>query len=180
MRNYTAIMHDCMQELGSIGLSTYSKRIVSITINNRLSRSLGRCRRIGRDFFIELAGKVARDDVDLHFIKNIIMHELVHTMPECFNHGYMFQRTAAIINKRLGYNVGTHETAENMIAAGVKPINKKEEAKYAICCGKCGKTVAYRQKKCGLTDNPGNYTHTGCGGKLYTLRLGWDATITTK
>ena len=40
MRNYTAIMSDCMQELNLIGLSTYSKRIVSITVQSSSAKIL--------------------------------------------------------------------------------------------------------------------------------------------
>ena len=170
MRNYTQIMKDCMKELDSIHLATYSRRIISITINNRLSRSLGRCRRKYGDFYIELAGKVARDDVDLHFIKNIIMHELVHTMPGCFNHGPEFHRIGDMVSRKLGYHIDTHETVENMEAAGVKPIIKSEEAKYALVCKKCGAKI-YKMRWCNALANPGNYRHTACGGDLYTVSL---------
>ena len=174
MRNYVNIMLECMHELDDVYLGAYSKNITSITINNRLRRSLGRCKMIGggREYRIELAGKVARDDVDLHFIKNIIMHELVHTMPYCFNHGPEFHRMAEAINRTLYYHIDTEETQENMIAAGVKPIDKKLDAKYKVVCEKCGQTL-YRKRKCDLTENPRTYTCTrnNCGGHFNTYSL---------
>lgn len=165
------LLRICMAELDSINLVDYNKHITSITVNNRLSRALGRCIRSGGSFRIELAGKTAADNVNIDFIKNVIMHELVHTIPGCWNHGPLFQSYARRINAKLGYHVSTTETAENMQAAGVQPIVKKEVARFALVCGKCGKTVAYRQRKCALMENLGNYTHTGCGGDLYVISL---------
>ena len=171
MVNLNNLLLTCMKELNSIGLTRYSHLIASITVNNRLSRALGRCVRKNGVFSIELARKSVAEGVDVQFIKNIIMHELIHTMPNCWNHGPLFQNYARIINRGLGYHVSTTETIENMMAAGVKPLIKSEVAKYALVCGKCGKQVAYRQRQCDLTTNPGNYVHSGCGGNLFTLNL---------
>lgn len=171
MRDFNKILCNCLAELDSIGVTCYSKNIASITVNNRLSRALGRCVRKNGVFHIELARKSVGESVNVNFIKNIIMHEIVHTMPNCWNHGHVFQHYAQIINRKLGYHVGTTETIENMMAAGVKPLIKSEVARYALVCGKCGKRVAYRQRQCDLTTNPGNYVHSGCGGNLFTLNL---------
>ena len=171
MRNFNDILCNCLAELDSIGVTCYSRYITGITVNNRLSRALGRCVVRNGIFRIELARKVTADNVDIDFVRNIIMHEVIHTMPGCFNHGSTFQRYASIVNRKLGYHVSTEETIENMEAAGVKPIIKSEVAKYALVCKKCGKTIAYRQRWCDLTANPGNYLHTTCGGNLRTVSL---------
>lgn len=169
MRDFNKILCNCLAELDSIGVTCYSRYIASITVNNRLSRALGRCVRKNGVFYIELARKSVAEGVDVNFIKNIIMYELIHTMPNCWNHGPVFQNYARIINRGLGYHVSTTETIENMMVAGVKPLIKSEVAKYALVCRKCGKEVAYRQRWCDLTANPGNYRHGGCGGDLKTI-----------
>lgn len=176
MRNFTQIMNECKQELDSIGMHKYSPFIMGISVNNRLSRSLGRCKRAyyatGEQYWIELAEKVAKDNVDLHFVKNIIMHELVHTMPGCFNHGPNFHRKAEVINRYLGYHIGTEESGANMLAAGVAPIDRRLNAKYKVVCEKCGQTL-YRLRWCDLTANAGKYTCTrnNCGGHFKTYSL---------
>lgn len=169
MRNLTELMMNCMRELDSINIH-YSKNIISITVNNRLSRALGRCMRNGGTFRIEIAGKTAADTTDIGFLKNVIVHELIHTITGCFNHGYKFQYYANEVNQKLGYHVTTSSSAEDMEAAGITPIGY-QTAKYALVCKKCGKTVAYRQRWCDLTANPGNYRHGECGGDLYTISL---------
>lgn len=177
MVNLNNLLRLCMAELDAINLVNYSKNIASITVNNRLSRALGRCVRKNGIFHIELAQKSVAEGVDVNFIKNIIMHELVHTMPNCWNHGPVFQNYAHIINRRLGYHVETTETIENMMAAGVNPLVNSKIAKYVLVCRKCGKEVAYRQRWCDLTANPGNYTHKACGGDLKTISRDPSVTI---
>lgn len=38
-------------------------------------------------------------------IKNTIMHEIIHCMPYCNNHGKEFKKYAKYINKNLGYDI---------------------------------------------------------------------------
>ena len=168
MRNLTKIMLTCMSELDSIGID-YSQNIARITVNHRLSRTLGRCKRNGGIFTIEIAPKVAMEDIDPRFLMNVIMHELLHTCPGCFNHGASWKSRAARVNAKLGYHVTTTETAANMQAAGITPIGK-ETARYALVCRKCGKMI-YRQRWCAALANPEGYRHTGCGGDLYIISL---------
>lgn len=170
MRDFNKIMSNCIAELESIGLTTYSRDIIGITVNNRLSRSLGRCIRKDGTFRIEIARKTAADNVDIDFVRNVIMHEIIHTMPGCWNHGHYFQFYASIVNRKLGYHVSTTETAANMEAAGVKPIVKSEVARYALVCRKCGGKI-YRERWCAALANPSGYRHSGCGGDLYTIIL---------
>lgn len=169
MRNYEEIMKECMRELDNIGIQ-YSPNITGISINNRLSRALGRCAKRNGNFRIELAGKVAKDDVDLKFIKDVLMHELVHTIPGCFNHGPAFHSIATCINRRLGYHVVTKMNTEDLIAANVKIKDERKNAKYALVCQKCG-TYIYRQRWSDALANPSGYIHAHCGGKLKTISL---------
>ncbi len=43
--------------------------------------------------------------LDKNIIKNTIMHELIHCMPYCNNHGAEFKKYARYINEKLGYNI---------------------------------------------------------------------------
>ncbi len=44
-------------------------------------------------------------ELDEEIIKNTIMHELIHCMPYCNNHGKKFKEYAKYINKNLGYDI---------------------------------------------------------------------------
>ncbi len=175
MRNLTEIMKHCMFELDGININ-YSPNITSITVNNRLSRALGRCIRNGNSFRIEIARKTVAETTDIAFLMDVIIHELIHTVPGCWNHGDKFQAVAALVNYKLGHHITITSSAETLEAAGITPIGN-QTAKYALVCRKCGKTVAYRQRKCSLTEKPGYYRHSGCGGDLYTITLDSHYTI---
>ena len=40
-----------------------------------------------------------------NIIKNTILHELIHCMPNCSNHGEEFKKHAKYINAKLGYDI---------------------------------------------------------------------------
>lgn len=171
MRNYAELMKECMKELDSIGIQ-YSPDILGIRVNNRLKVTLGLCRRTGRRYYtIEIAGRVVKDCVNPNFIKGVIMHELVHTMPGAYNHGPTFHRYASIINKKLGYNIKTTENEAVTENAGVET-----KYKYALVCNKCGKYIKKTRWSIVLA-NPKEYMHGGCGGDFHTISLDPKITI---
>ena len=73
------------------------------------------------------------------------MHELVHCIPSCNNHGKEFKKYANIINNKLGYNItrlgNKREDFEksNIIYADDKSY------KYKIICTNCG-MIYYRNR----------------------------------
>ena len=86
-----------------------------------------------------------------YLIKNVIAHELIHTVQGCFNHGYMFRAYANKLN-RLGYNVE--------IKNNDKQFGQNIQYKYKLTCLKCGK-VFYRHRLA-----KGDIRHSSCGGKI--------------
>ena len=44
-------------------------------------------------------------DLNEDIIKNTIIHELIHCIPDCNNHGKEFKRYAKLVNDKLGYNI---------------------------------------------------------------------------
>lgn len=63
--------------------------------------------RANRKYKIVFSDKYAKRLTGQHG-KTILMHELVHTLPKCFNHGMEFKAWARKINRLLpGYNVDT-------------------------------------------------------------------------
>ena len=85
-------------------------------------------------------------NLDDQIIKNTIIHELIHCIPGCNDHGEKFKAYARIINEKLDYHISTRGNKEE----DYKRSNleyKKEEKKYnyKITCDKCGQTF-YRQR----------------------------------
>ena len=119
---------ECIIELNKIGIDILDKNQygeISIFISKRNNKRYGCCKqkepddnykvvtRIGRrkliryekfnKHHIEISKWVLELDDDI--IKNTIMHELIHCMPYCNNHGTEFKKYANLINSKYGYDV---------------------------------------------------------------------------
>lgn len=96
-------------------------------------------------------------------IKNTIIHELIHCLPKCTNHGAEFRKYAKIINEKLGYNITrTGNKKEDFKKSNVE-YSEIEEYKYKIKCKECGQ-LYYRKR---LNKNfTKKYRCGKCKGKL--------------
>ena len=179
MKDVQKLFRECVMEMESIGMDI-STRIVEVKVNSRLSRALGRCCVVSRVngnywFRIEIQPNMLVDGIDDAVPKNTIMHELIHTCPGAFNHGYEFQRRAEAVNRKLGYNVHTRTSADSLEAAGV--TLKKKTANYGIFCMKCCKVVETRNRWSSTLERIGSYRHSGCGGSLKVIGLNGNVVV---
>lgn len=125
-------MEECINILLNLGYEVHIP--VGIDINNRLSRSLGRC--------IRKRG-VYRIEANLTFLKiaapqnvhNMIMHECIHCVEGCFNHGAKWKSVAAkVMNLYPQYNISrcTYNKNYNEVRMEFSLY------KYEIICENCG------------------------------------------
>lgn len=86
-------------------------------------------------------------DLNDEIIKNTIIHELIHCLPECNNHGKYFKKYAKLINDKLGYNITrVGNKKEDFIKSGVQEkFDDEPKSKYKIICEKCNQTY-FRQR----------------------------------
>ena len=107
-----------------------------------------------------------QDDFENRMISCMI-HELIHTLPGCFNHGAKFKAACAKVNRMFpGYNLQRATSMEEYgIKREVKPI------KYVMSCGKCGATWNYRRKPNIMDMNEMNKYYTcACGAADFHLK----------
>lgn len=106
-----------------------------IKINN-CKTSLGRCikNRVGL-YQIELSKYCLQCDKEL--IRNVLLHEIIHLIPFCFNHSRHFVHYMNLLNDKLNANIVVKNTD--------KQFGEKIEYKYKLTCKTCGK-VFYRHK----------------------------------
>ena len=154
----------CINELESIGISFKNKKI-SIIISKRNNKRYGCCKpeipdknykRVIRRSFkfiikyenfkkytIEISPWVLKLNDDI--IKNTIIHELIHCLPKCNNHGLEFKKYAKYINGNLGYNITrVGDKKEDYNISNIY-YNETENYKYKIKCKKCGQ-MFYRKR----------------------------------
>lgn len=78
-------------------------------------------------------------------IKNTILHELIHCIPYCNNHGAEFKKYAKQINQKLGYQITTKGNKKEDYQASNLTYQEENEYKYKIICEKCGQEI-YRKR----------------------------------
>ena len=158
------LYNECVDELNSIGIDVRSEPIGTIDIKfaRRNSKRYGCCKqeepdkstayRKNRIIYYRRYNKhhieISRWLMDLNddIIKNTIMHEIIHCMPDCNNHGKAFKIYAKIINEKLGYNIsrlGNKE--EDYRKSNLEFEIETKEYKYKIICEKCNQ-IYYRQR----------------------------------
>lgn len=183
------LYNECIEELNKIGINFEGKEI-NIILSKRNNKRYGCCKpelpnydyknvtRKGfkyiikfddyKKYTIEISRWVL--DLDESIIKNTIIHELLHCLPYCNNHGVKFKKYANIINKQLGYNISRVGNKKLDFEKSNIKYNKDEEEKYKykIKCEKCD-IIFYRKR---LQKNFINkYRCSKCLGKLKILEI---------
>ena len=98
-------------------------------------------------------------ECDIKLIKEVLIHELIHTCNGCFNHGKNFLHFAFLVNNELGYAITTQSKD--------KQFKNNIPHKYKLTCLKCGR-VFYRER---LPKNKTNLKHALCKGLLKIEKL---------
>lgn len=165
MKNLNDLLNQALEKCAAVGIP-YGK-ITEIKLNNRLSRSWGRC--LTKDhntFWIEIQGKFAQDEYSTNDqVIAVICHEIIHTCDGCWNHGYKFMQYGKLLTDAYGIKVSTTDTAENLT---VDSIAWNASKKYAVKC-ECGTTI-YKDRMCDLIRYPHYYICTKCKGKFERIK----------
>ena len=180
------LYNECIDELKKIGIDILNEEQfgkIEISIAKRNAKRYGSCKqedpdrryrivsRIGRrkivkyekfnKHYIEISKWVMELDDDI--IKNTIMHELIHCIPFCNNHGQEFKKFAKIINASYGYNITRAGNKKNDYEKSNIEFNETESYKYKIICKNCNQEF-YRKR---LNKNfVRKYRCGKCGGRF--------------
>ena len=155
----------CKQELISIGIDCEKDCKIDINISKRNNKRYGCCipeipdkstkyyiyikrkRFIKfvryKRYHIEISPWVM--DLDDEIIKNTIIHELIHCLPECDNHGKEFKKYADLVNTNLGYNISRLGNKAKDYEKSNKQFVEQNVYNYKIECKRCGQTF-YRKR----------------------------------
>lgn len=155
------LLEECLKELETIDIRPYGK-ILSIRENSRTKSRLGCCRQIKGGLFpqYQLEISIMLKEWESQKLKEVIIHEVLHTCKGCLNHGALWKELAAEVNKAYGYSI--KRTAE--------PQNPENVYRYRIRCSSCGNT-SYRIKKSKIVQKPEIYRCARCGGALEVDQL---------
>lgn len=180
------IYKHCIQELESIGLNILNEEqigTIEISISKRNNKRYGACKQEEPDVKTKYIEKVGKKryiryekfnkhiieispwlmDLNEEIIKNTIMHEIIHCLPNCNNHGETFKKYAKYINERLGYNISrVGNKKEDYIKSNVEYV-EKENYKYHIMCMNCGQSFFRKRLQRNFARK---FKCAKCGGKF--------------
>ena len=131
-----------VKDIKKVGeLKTRSKRVRGVTYT--FKRITYNNINIDKTNYIGINKKLIEDNFE---IEKTMVHELIHTIPGCNNHGPNFKRYAELINRHYPeYNVSTYYTPDSDETENIANIKKP---KYVVTCENCGvKTYFYRKCK---------------------------------
>lgn len=165
MKDLIELANECMAELDEIGIE-YAE-IIHWEVNTRAKKRWGLCKHNTDDSYtISISYRLLTDNVADDGAINTIIHELIHTVVGCMNHGENWKREANKVNRAYGYNIKRCSSAEEK---GVEPIeNIPKAVKYQFKCKDCGKIYS-RTRASKFTNNWQNYRCGVCNGEFIKI-----------
>lgn len=184
MRDLNKVAKQCMEELASINIGDGFENVLEIKVNTRAKKRWGQCRRVRGFYYININADLLDESTDLSGLKSTIIHELLHTLPGCLNHGATWNSYASKVNRELGYNIKrcSSDEEKGLSAEMIKKrtndelVRKVSSIKYIVVCNSCGNKNFY-QKRAKVIDYPQLYRCGRCRGKLSVqmAEVNWEA-----
>lgn len=143
----------CKKNLRDLGIP-FSEGTVFV-LKKRSTKSIwGKCTRRYGEFTVTIDPMLC-DGKHMFGLDSTMYHELLHTCPDCWDHGKTWKHYAEIVNQNTGALVQRTDSAEN------KGVSREEylaaiKPKYAYKCKGCGQMV-YKTRACAFTKHPERY-----------------------
>ena len=170
MRDLEAVAIECMEMLDKINIK-YGN-IKSITINTRARARWGQCKKIPgtKEFTININQDLLDERNSVDGLKNTIIHELLHSVEGCMNHGPKWKKQADIVENTYGIHITRTSSAEDK---GIeyrrsKSVRQSTGKLYIIECERCG--YQYRHQRMSKSvQHPDWYGCGRCNGSLVRI-----------
>ena len=165
MKDLKKLANQCMAELDAIGVQ-YGN-VISWEVNTRAKNRWGQCRYVGNKCYsINITNRLLADNLPDEAAKQTIVHELLHTVNGCMNHGPNWKREADKVNRAYPhYNIKRTTSYDEK---GVEPP-KPREPKYIVRCPSCGHEWKHF-RMCGAVEYTNLYTCSKCGVHLERIK----------
>lgn len=157
MLNANELLKEGIEQVKSAGIEPGNIN-PNVKINSRAKTRFGMCKKTpGKyDYQIELNAELLK--ADKKKAMNTMIHEILHTVEGCMNHGITWQRHANKMNRLFGYDISRTSTYSEL---GLE----RPKAKYVIQCVDCNNEIL-RFKKSKVVTHINHYVCGKCNGKL--------------
>ena len=143
VENLYTMAKEIKEQIAECGYPEIENRDIRYELNGRFKKTLGRTRIGYGRYLISINKTLSQTDPDA--VKNVLAHELLHTINGGMCHTGEWKKAAGKMNYRYGYNITRVEDGEN--APNYKEVrNKERQAKYIVKCLHCGEEYKYYRK----------------------------------
>ena len=132
----TTVTYDEMNEMLKQAIKRFKQlgykvgKVVNLDVSYRYSRAWAKCNwnspRYDKSFTITVSDRLFKANKES--VRDIIHHEVIHTIPGCFNHGPMFKNAAGHCNKKFGTNISV-TAPDEVVYFGSNSIQAQEYEK---------------------------------------------------
>ena len=159
---------ECIKELNMVGIDILDEKYygkIDISIAKRNNKRYGCCRQEEPDKRYKAIIKRGRKKIiryerfnrhhieiskwvlvlEDNILKNTIIHELIHCIPYCNNHGIEFKKYAKLINNAYGYDISRVGDKKRDYEKSNLEYNEGQKYNYRVVCKGC-KQEFYRQR----------------------------------
>ncbi len=160
MKNFEKLILETKNDFDILNIDY--RTVTNWSINTRAKKRWGLCKRKSFDTFeISISSLLLQDGIDDQLAKNVIAHELLHTVKGCFAHKGKWKMLAEKINSSMpNYSIRVRDDFSEINV----PI-KNKTPKYIIKCSKCD-FYCLRYKRSKVIEKPEHYRCPKCNGKL--------------
>ena len=177
---------ECVEGLNKLGIDILNEKKygkISISVSKRNNKRYGCCKQEEPDRAYKTVSKIGRRrtiryekynkhqievskwvlELDDDIIKNTIMHELIHCIPYCNNHGTEFKKYANLINAKYGYDVARVGDKKKDFEKSNVEFSDKINYRYKGICKGCNQEF-FRQRI--IKNFTRKYRCAKCGGRF--------------
>lgn len=157
------IFNECVEQLQKIDIPLGKVNKVVIVHD---SMRWGRCTNLIDYYKIEI-DSLLTDPKYEKGLRKVIMHELLHTCPNCITHNSEWKKLAKKVTEAYGCNIQVTDGYYDL-GISTKDYVKYQQPKYAFYCIDCG-TVVLKTRACHMTRHYILYRCSKCGGILLKM-----------
>ena len=139
MKNVWKVYDDCRKICLELNIPIAD--CIMVKVNSRAKKRWGLCTLECQDeYIIEISDRLLNDNVTEEATFNTMIHELLHTCPNCMNHGKEWKKWANVVNMNTDYNIKRTTSCEE------KGIEKEVKlTKYTVTCSLCNRKWYYNR-----------------------------------
>ena len=152
MERISNLYKEVVKDAVRAGLPYDEKKVYStIQINNRTT-AVGMCKYTRSMDMYTIFFSSYFIDISDDKVKNTLMHELIHTLPNCMNHKEPFKRYMRRINYASGLSMEYHVATRNDDNEVIRACKNRQRQEYSKCetvrivCG-CGCKFVFKKSQ---------------------------------